>query len=200
MERLPFWSITDAFGRAPPSEEPGAKMSWRSFVGLLVAEYPLGDLQQAAKLNQRRHPPAEWGLKRVVSSPTEAQCAQPRLVSHAQEIVALQERANGAALAFGKAALGALHEPAAPGIGRRITNGTEDRRASGRREGAASQGKGRLQREPVGVFQPGAVIPEDDGFRAANAIAPRQPDWPGAAVKVDMNLEVSHRVAIRPAA
>ena len=50
------------------------------------------------------------------------------------------------------------------------------------------------------VFQPGAVIAEDDGLRAASAIAPRQPDLPGAAVEIDMDLEVSHRGTIRPAA
>ncbi len=30
IERWPCWSITDAFGRAPPSEEPGAKINRRS--------------------------------------------------------------------------------------------------------------------------------------------------------------------------
>ena len=88
------------------------------FVGFLVAENPLGDLKQAAKLNQSRHPRADWSLESVVPSLTEAQCAQPDLVGHAKEIVALQERANDAAFAFGKAVLGALHQPAAPGIGR----------------------------------------------------------------------------------
>ena len=87
-------------------------------VGFLVAENPLGAPKQAAKLNQSRHPRADWSLERVAPGPTEAQCAQPGLVGHTQEIVALQERANGAAFAFGTAALGALHQPAAPGIGR----------------------------------------------------------------------------------
>ena len=118
MERWPCWSITDAFGRAPPREEPGAKMRLEIVVGFLVSENPLGDPKQAAKLNQSRHPRADRSLEGVVPGPTEAQCAQPGLVGHAKEIVALLERANDAAFAFGKAALGALHQPAAPGIGR----------------------------------------------------------------------------------
>ena len=199
MERWPCWSITDAFGRAPPSEEPGAKMSWSSSSVSSSRRIRSVIRSKRAKLNQSGHRCADWRLERVVSSPTEAQCAQPGLVSHAQEIVALQKRVYGAAFAFGKAALGALHEPAAPGIGPRITDGAEGRVASGRREGAASQGQGRLQREPVGVLPPGAVIPEYDGLRAASAIALCQPDRPGAAAKIDMDLEVSHRGPIRPA-
>ena len=110
--------MTDAFGRAPTAQGgAGSEDEPEIFVGFLVAENPLGDPKQAAKLNQSRHPCAGRSLEGVVPSPTEAQCAQPGLVGHAKEIVALQECANDAAFAFGKAALGALHQPAAPGIG-----------------------------------------------------------------------------------
>ena len=96
----------------------GSEDDLEIFVGFLVTENPLRDLEQAAKLNQGRHPRADRSLERVVPSPTEAQCAQAGLVLHAEEMVALQERANGAAFACGKAALGALHEAATPGVGR----------------------------------------------------------------------------------
>jgi hypothetical protein len=39
---------------------------------------------------------------------------------------------------------------------------------------------------------PFALIREEDGLRASDAIAPRQSDRARAAVQVDMHLEVSH--------
>ena len=46
---------------------------------------------------------------------------------------------------LGLAAFGALHQPAAPGIGRGIANRAEHRQARGRRERALAQGQCGLQ-------------------------------------------------------
>ena len=118
MERWPCWSMTDAFGRAPPREEPGAKMSLEVFVRLLVPENSLGDLEQPAKFDQGGHASADRRLENLFADPTEAERAKPGLVGDAKQIVAFRERTNRAAFALGEAALSALHKAAAPGIRR----------------------------------------------------------------------------------
>ena len=117
-----------------------------------------------------------------------------------KEVVALCERADGAAFAFGEAAFGALHQLPAPGIRRRIADGAEHGQPGRRRERAPSQRKSRFQGKAIGVAEPAVFIFEQDGLRAANAIAPCQPDLPGASVQIDMDLEVSHRGTRGPAA
>ena len=79
----------------------GSEDELQIFVGFLVTENPLGDPKQATKLNQSRHPHVGPSLEPVVPGPTKAQGAQPCLVRHAKEIVALQERAYGASFAYG---------------------------------------------------------------------------------------------------
>jgi hypothetical protein len=48
-----------------------------------------------------------------------------------------------------------------------------------------------------GVVEPSAVIFEEDGLRAANAIASHKTDGPRAAAQIDMHLEISHRGRIQ---
>lgn len=96
----------------------------------------------------------------------------------------------------GYAAFGALHQSAAPSIRRRVADGTKRRKSSRRCEGAASESEGGLQRKFVSVFQPLAIILEEDCLRAAHTIAPRKPDLPRATFQIDVDLEVSHREMI----
>ena len=94
-------------------------------------------------------------------------------------------------------ALGPLHQAAAPCVGRGVSDGAESHQSGRRGEGTTGQGKGRLEREPVGINQPRAIIFEKDSLRATDAIAPGQANGARAAVQVDMHLEVSHRETIR---
>ena len=96
----------------------GSEDELEILVGFLVAENPLGDPKQAAKLDLSRHPRADRSLEGDVPSPTEAQCARPGLVGHAKEIVRSPGACERRGLRVRTAALGALHQPAAPGIGR----------------------------------------------------------------------------------
>lgn len=73
--------MTEVFGRPPPREEPGAKMSWRIFVRFLVAENALGDLEQLPELDESRHPARSGAWK--VSSPTQRKRTAPSRVSSA---------------------------------------------------------------------------------------------------------------------
>jgi hypothetical protein len=169
------------------------------FIRFLVPENPLGDLQQPAKLDQGRNAGTDGRLEYLFADPAKAERAKPGFIGDAEQVVAVREGANRAALAFGKAAFGALHEPAAPAIRCRVTDGAEGRQPR-RSEGAARQCKCRLQREAVGIFKPCTIILEEDGLRAPDAIAPRQSDRARPAVQIDMDLEVSHRGPILSAA
>lgn len=62
------------------------------------------------------------------------------------------------------------------------------------------QSKCRLEREAGWILEPGIIIFEEDCFRATNEIASRQSDRTGAAVQVDMDLNISHLVTVRTSA
>ena len=68
-----------------------------------------------------------------------AQRAEPGLVGHPKQEVALLQGAHGAALTLGGAAFAPAHQGAAPGIGRRVGEGAERRVSRCGVEGARSK-------------------------------------------------------------
>ena len=108
----------------PRAAEGGARSEdeLKVFVRFLVPENPLGDLEQPAEFDQGRHAGPDRRLEGLFADPAESECAKPGLIGDAEQVVAFRKRANGAAFAFGEAALRALHEATAPGIGRRVAD------------------------------------------------------------------------------
>ena len=118
--------------------------AWREdeleiLVRFLVSEVPFRDLQQAAELEHGGNASTERRLEHLLAQATESECAQTGLVGDAKQIVALRQAAHGAALTFGKPALGMLHETPAPSVGRGVANGAEGRHPAG---GAKRLGSG----------------------------------------------------------
>jgi hypothetical protein len=72
---------------------------------VLVPEYALGNLEQPAKLDQGRNAGTGRRLENLLANLTEAERAKSGLVGNAEQVVTFRERANGAAFAFGEAAL-----------------------------------------------------------------------------------------------
>ena len=197
MERWPCWSMTDALGRAPPREDPGAKgSSLEILVRFLVPENSLGDLEQAAEFDQGRNARACGRLECLLANPTESERAETGLVSDAEQVVAFRQCTNGAIFALGEAAFGSLHQATPPGVGRGVADRAECGQPDGGNECAFGQGEGRLQREAFWVVKPRAVVFKQDGLCASNAIASRQADGASAAVQLDVHFEVSHRGTI----
>jgi hypothetical protein len=166
-------------------------------VRFLVPENPLGDLEQPPEFDQGGNAGTDRRLERLFTRPAESEGAQAGLVGDAEQVIAFREGANGTAFAFGKTALGPLHQTAAPCVGRGVSDGSESHQSGRGGGGAAGQGKGRLKREPVWINEPRSIVFEKDGLCASNAIAPRQSDRARAAVQVDMHFEVSHRATTR---
>ena len=137
----------------PRATERGAgrEDELKIFVRFLVPKNAFGDLEQPAEFDQGRHAGADRRLESFFADPAEAECAEAGLIGDAEQIVAFRKRANGATFSVGEAAFGALHEAAAPGIGRGVADGAESRRgrqgerrrrASGREQAPVRTGLG----------------------------------------------------------
>ncbi len=122
----------------------GGEDELKVVVRLLVAQDALGDLQELAEFDQGRRAGAGRGLEDIVAGPAEAQRAEAGLVGDAEQIVRFGEGANLADIAFRLPTFGALHQPAAPGVLRRVSDGAEDGLALRGREYTSGQGEGRL--------------------------------------------------------
>jgi hypothetical protein len=110
----------------------------RKFIRLLGLQNPLGNAEQAAEFDQRRHTSARGSLENHLPCPAETQAAEPCLVGDTQQIIRFTQRANGAIFTRCLPALGTLHQPAAPCVGGRIANRAEHRLATrGRKRPAA---------------------------------------------------------------
>jgi hypothetical protein len=124
--------MTDAFGRAPPREEPGAKMSCRSS-SVSSSRRTRSVIWRSRPSSIKAGTPARIGAWKT-SSPTRRKRSAPSRVCDAEQIIALYKSANGTTFAFGETALGALHEATTPSIWRRVTDGAEGRQSGGRRK------------------------------------------------------------------
>ena len=102
----------------PRTSEGGAgrEDALKVFVSFLVPENPLRDLKQAAKLDQGRNTGPDRRLEGFVADPAKPERTEPRLIGDAEKVVAFRKRANRAAIAFGEAPFGALHEASAPSV------------------------------------------------------------------------------------
>ncbi len=88
------------------------------FIRFFVAQDALGDLKEATEFDQRWDAGTDRRLEILFTDPSKTKRTKPRFVCDTEQVIALGEGADGAALAFGKTALGALHEAPPPSIRR----------------------------------------------------------------------------------
>ena len=125
MESSPCWSSTDALARAPPSDDPGARIRWIAVV-LAVGDNAHRGVQQFAQANERRDVrPITTRQKRAIGSFFETQRALARDVTDAQQEIHFAQAARCAPFCLRAAALVTLDQIAAPAIGRGIAERTE---------------------------------------------------------------------------
>ena len=106
-------------------------------VRFLVSENPFGDLEQSPEFDQGGHAGSDRRLESLFADPAESECPKSGLVGDAKQIIALCKRVDGAPLALGEAAFGALHQAPSPGVGGRVADRAEGGLAWWRRKTAA---------------------------------------------------------------
>ena len=188
IARWPSFSMTDAFGRAPPSDDPGANSRRRSssvsFSSMTcsAAESSFGSStsggMRLTPSSRRNGPPSLFG---------KAQRALARLVVHQQQEVDFLKCARRGALALRAPSFHPAHQRPSPPVRRRVADRAEHRRIGRRVERAGAELQGRLQREPRGMFEPAFVVFESGAFLVLAHAGPQPPHQVGNAVQVHVH-------------
>jgi len=172
------------------------RRAWREdhaqiLLAFLVALDPFGHGEELAEIDQSGNARAFFCMKGLLTHPAEAQGAEARAVGDAQLIIDFVQRAWRSCLALSAAAFGALHEAAAPCVGRQIPDRAEQ--PCGGLEGAAAKLQRGVEREIGVVAQPVRMILEDDRRAVADAFGRVEcSDTQRRLAECDMHLDVSH--------
>ena len=182
IARWPSRSRTEALGRAPPSDEPGASSRRRSSsLSVSLATCSAAESSRGSSISggivvapssARNGPPFPLG---------EAQRALARFVVHHEQVVDFPQRARRLALALRAPALGAAHQDASPAIGRGVADGAEQRFVGWRVKRAGAELQGRFERETVGMREPALVVLEGGALPVLAHARPQPPHQMGRA-------------------
>ena len=150
----PSRSRTEALGRAPPSDEPGASSSCSSSSPSASARPALGGGQQPGSSTSGGiglDPPSAQELSALAARRSAVRPAAPRRRPGEDN----RSRTACAALRLPapRAGAPAPHQDAAPAVGRGITDCSEQR-PPGRVKRSGADLECRLEREPIGTSQP----------------------------------------------
>ena len=163
---MPSRSRTEAFGRAPPSDDPGARSRRKSSSVSVSLKSMLGGREQSRQFDQRRY------LRRTVlrqkrpAFPFAQNAARPCALRRPPS-AGSRFRASVRGVCpsrFGAPAFGAAHQHPPPAIRSGIADGAEKRLVGWRVKWAGPELQGWLKREALRMREPALVVFESGAF------------------------------------